>query len=175
MKLVLGSVVAILAGVPLDEPGCAIVLEIGNVCCPSRVEILRKAFLKVDGIRDPDTVGDLSRLGLDVLESKSIPPSAVLAVLDRIRSESQGENDFVLLGYSIESISGTVEQYGTETHFIARGSRERYVLVPDDSLQKLIDAGTRNVTLAGAVAEVTLREEKRSFLRLEVREARESK
>ena len=157
-----------------DEPTYELVVELGNVCGKSCIAIITKGLLAVDGIKSVDTIGDKFHFQVAVLENKSVLPSTVLKVMDKIRADSKGEEDFPLEEFQISSISGTVSKEGADLVFTARGSNQKFVLKPTDGLKKLVDAGKTKLTLAGLVTEEKEKDGKKPLPVLAVGEAKET-
>ncbi|HLY08262.1 MAG TPA: hypothetical protein VKW04_03045 [Planctomycetota bacterium] len=150
--------------VACDEPTYSVVVELDNVCGRDCVAILEKALAKIDGVKSAEMYGDKFHFKLDVLENKTVLPSAVLQVTDRIRRESKGEEDFPLLGFEA-TMAGTVDG----ATFTARGSGQKFALRPGEVLKGLLESGKTKLTLTGKVTEA-----KGTPPALEVREARET-
>ena len=112
-----------------DEPTYPVVVELDNVCGRDCVAILEKALAKIDGVKTAEMYGDKFHFKLEVLENKSVLPSAVLRVVDRIRAESKGEEDFPLLTFEA-TLVGTVVKEANSHVLIARGSGQKYFLNP---------------------------------------------
>src|SRR5579864_3609891 len=91
-----------------DEPTYPVVVELDNVCGRDCVAILEKALAKIDGVKSADMYGDKFHFKLEVLENKPLLPSSILQIVDKIRIESKGEEDFPLVSFEA-TIAGTVE------------------------------------------------------------------
>jgi hypothetical protein len=157
-----------------DEPSYTVTVELGNVCGRGCIAIIEEALGKVDGIKEAKNYGDKFHFSLTILENKSILPSTILKVVDKIRTDSKGEEDFPLEGFEINSISGTVEKQGDAVIFVARGSKQKYALKLNGDLQKLMDAGKKQLTLAGMVTEEKEKDGKKPLPLMEVSEAKET-
>jgi hypothetical protein len=152
-----------------DEPTHPVVVELDNVCGRDCVALLEKAFAKVDGVKSAEMYGDKFHFKLEVLDTKAILPSTVLKVVERIRAESKGEEDFPLL--SVEAtISGAVDG----AVFTARGSGQKYALKSNDALKALLAAGKTKLTLTGKVSEEKEKDGRKPLPVLEVGEAKET-
>jgi hypothetical protein len=147
-----------------DEPTYPVVVELDNVCGRDCVAILEKALGKIDGVKTAEMYGDKFHFKLEVLENKTVLPSAVLKVTDKIREESKGEEDFPLLSFEA-TVAGSVEG----TTFTARGSGQKYALNPGEALKGFLAAGKSRLTLTGKITEA-----KGKAPVLEVREAKET-
>src|SRR5258706_15939228 len=135
-----------------DEPTTTVVIELGNVCGRDCVALLEKALGKIDGVKKAEMYGDKFHFLLTVAENKSLLPSAVLKVVDKIRDDSKGDEEFPLQDF-VATVSGTVEKEGDALKFTARGSGQKYAVKPDAALSALIAAGRTKVTLTGKVDE----------------------
>ena len=160
--------------VPADEPAYTVTIELGNVCGRDCIAILEKALSKVDGIREAKNYGDKFHFLLSIREDKSVLPSHILQVVDKIRTESKGEEDFPLEGFEINSISGTVEKQGEAIVFVARGSKQKYAVKPNADLRKLLESGKTQLTIAGAVTEDKEKDGKKALPAIEVSDAKET-
>jgi len=152
-----------------DEPTYPVVVELDNVCGRDCVAILEKALAKIDGVKAAEMYGDKFHFKLDVLENKTVLPSSILKVVDKIRAESKGEEDFPLLSFEV-AIAGTVDG----VTFIARGSGQKFTLNPGEALKGLLAAGKKKLTLTGKVTEAKEKDGVKPFPVLEVAEAKET-
>ncbi len=166
MTLLCLALAALLAA---DEPTHTVVVELDNVCGRDCVALLEKALGAIDGVRSAEMYGDKFHFKLEVLDSKAVLPSRVLTVIDKIRKDSKGEEDFPLLGFEA-TLAGTVS--GNE--FTARGSGQKYALRPGEALKAFLAAGKTKLTLTGAVTEGKETGGVRPLPVLEVREAQET-
>jgi hypothetical protein len=156
-----------------DEPTYPIVVELDNVCGRDCVTILEKALAKIDGVKTAEMYGDKFHFKLEVLENKTVLPSEVLKVVDKIRIESKGEEDFPLVSFEA-TITGTVQKQANSHVFIARGSGQKYVLNPGEGLKALLAAGKIKLTLTGKVTESKEKDGVKPLPALEVGETRET-
>ena len=95
-------------------------------------------------------------------------PETIRKMLEDLKKETKGEEDYPYNSMEITSISGTVEKAGDKWTLVARGSKQKYALAPNDALKKLIDAGKTQVTVAGKVTD------DQSILKLEISGAKEA-
>jgi copper chaperone CopZ len=131
-----------------DEPTCPVVVELDNVCGRDCVAILEKALAKIDGVKSAEMYGDKFHFLLQVLDTKVVLPSAILKVVEKIKADSKGEEDFPLISFEA-TLAGTVDG----TTFTARGSGQKYGLKSNDALKALLAAGKTKLTLTGKVSE----------------------
>jgi hypothetical protein len=127
--------------------------------------------VKVEGIRSAKVRG-LDRdskffFNLSISESSSVLPGTVRKMLEDLKKESKGDDDFTYRSFEIRSITGRAEKVGEEWTFVARGSGQKYDLVPNEALKKLLAGGPAQVTLAGKLTE------EQGGLRLEISDAKE--
>lgn len=106
------------------------------VCRRDCVATLENALTKIDGVKAAERDGDQFHFRLDVLENKSVLPSAILQVTDKIRTESKGEEDFPLLSFE-SMLAGTVDG----AVFTAPGSGQKYTHRPGEALKGFRAAG----------------------------------
>jgi len=152
-----------------DEPTHPVVVELDNVCGRDCVAILEKALAKVDGVQSAEMYGDKFHFLLQVLDNKAVLPSAILAVVDKIRRESKGEEDFPLLSFEATeagTLAGAV--------FTARGSGQKYEVKANDALKALQAAGKTKLTLTGRVSEEKEKDGRKPLPVLEVGDAKET-
>jgi len=152
-----------------DEPTYPVVIELDNVCGRDCVALLEKALAKIDGVRAAEMYGDKFHFKLEVLENKTVLPSAILKVTDQIRAESKGEEDFPLLSFEATQ-AGTVDG----AVFTARGSGQKYALKPGEALKGFLAAGKTKLTLTGKVSEDKEKDGRKPLPVLEVAEAKET-
>jgi len=152
-----------------DEPTYPVVVELDNVCGRDCVAILEKALARIDGVKTAEMYGDKFHFKLEVLENKTVLPSAILKVVDKIRTESKGEEDFPLLTFEV-TVAGTVDG----ATFVARGSGQKFTLNPGEALKGLLAAGKKKLTLTGKVTEAKEKDGVKPLPVLEVAEAKET-
>jgi hypothetical protein len=172
MRILMLALAASLASA--DEPAYTVTIELGNVCGRDCIAILEKALSKVDGVREAKNYGDKFHFLLSIREDKSVLPASILQVVDKIRTESKGEEDFPLESFEINSISGTVEKQGDTILFVARGSKQKYALKPNAELRKLLESGKTLLTIAGAVTEEKEKDGKKPLPLIEVGDAKDT-
>jgi len=156
-----------------DEPTYSVVVELDNVCGRDCVAILEKALAKIDGVKTAEMYGDKFHFKLEVLEKKALLPSGILKIVDKIREDSKGEEDFPLLSFEA-TLSGTVEKEAGRYLLVARGSGQKYALDSGEALQALLGAGKAKLTLTGKVTEAKEKDGIRPLPVLKVDEARET-
>ena len=93
-------------------------------------------------------------------------PETVRKMLEELKKETKGEEDYPYNSMVITSITGTVEKAGEQWTLVARGSKQKYVLVPNDALKKLVESGKTQVTVAGKLTD------DQSVLKLEISDAK---
>ena len=62
-------------------------------------------------------------------------------MLEELKTESKGDEDYPYNSMQITSITGKVEKSGEAWTFVARGSGQKYDLAPNDTLKKMVEAG----------------------------------
>lgn len=90
---------------------------------------------------------------LKISEEKALLPSAIRKMLEDLKKETKGDEDYPYNSMEITAITGTVEKAGDKWTFKARGSNQVYALVPNDDVKKRVEAGRPLVTLAGKVTD----------------------
>lgn len=88
-------------------------------------------------------------------------------MLDDLKKETKGDEDYPYNSFEITSITGTVEKSGEKWALVARGSKLKYELVPNDALQKLVAGGKTQATVAGALTD------EKGILKLAVSDAKD--
>jgi len=133
--------------------------------------VLEARLGKLDGIRAAKVRGydreSKFYFNLTISENKTVLPQAVRKMLEDLKTETKGDDDYPYNSMVITSITGKVEKSGETWSFIARGSGQKFVLVPNDALKKMVDAGKSQVTLAGKVTDED------SKLRFEISDAKD--
>jgi hypothetical protein len=147
-----------------DEPTYPVVVELDNVCGRDCVAILEKALARIDGVKSAEMYGDKFHFKLEVLDNKVVLPAAILKVVEKIKTDSKGEEDFPLISFEVTQ-AGTVDG----AVFSVRGSGQKYTLKPGEALKGFLAAGKTKLTLTGKV-----HEEKGKLPVLEVDEAKET-
>ena len=105
---------------------------------------------------------------LSISESKAVLPQMIRDMLEKLKKETKGDDDYPYNSFEITSIVGTVEKSGDAWSLVARGSKQKYDLAPNDALKKLIDSGKTRVEVAGKLTDDQGR------LRLEITAAKAS-
>lgn len=105
---------------------------------------------------------------LTIEESASVLPETIRAMLAQLKKDSKGDDDYPYNSFEITSMVGTVEKSGEGWSLVARGSRQKYELVPNDALKKLLASGKTPVTVAGKLTD------EKGRLLLEITEPKES-
>ena len=126
---------------------------------------------KLDGVRSAKVRGydreSKFFFNLSVAEGKSVVPETIRKMLAQLKKDTNGDEDYPYNSFTITSITGTVEKAGDQWSFQARGSSQKYELVPNAALRKMVAEGKSRATLAGAVTDAQGR------LRLEVSDAKD--
>lgn len=94
-------------------------------------------------------------------------PETIRKMLAELKKESKGDEDYPYNSFELTSITGTAAKSGDKWSFTARGSGQKYELVPSDALKKLVEAGKSQVAVAGKVTD------ENGVLRLEISDAKE--
>ena len=135
-----------------DEPTSTVVVELGNVCGRDCVASPRGRAREDRRRQGSQVYGDKFHFSLAVTENKSVLPSTIVKVLDKIRTDSKGEEDFPLEEF-VATLSGGVEKQGDGLVFTARASGQKFSVKPNEALSRLLAAGASKVTLTGKVTE----------------------
>jgi len=90
---------------------------------------------------------------LTISEDKAVLPATIRKMLEELKQETKGEEDYPFNSMVMTAITGTVEKSGEKWSFKARGSGQKFDLVPNEDLKKLVAAGTSLVTVAGKVTD----------------------
>jgi hypothetical protein len=93
-------------------------------------------------------------------------PDTIRKMLEELKKESKGDDDYPYNSFEITSITGKVENSGDVWTLTARGSGRKYDLVPSEALKKLAAAGATQVTVAGKLTD------EQGKLRLEISDAK---
>jgi len=133
--------------------------------------VLEARLGKLDGIQVAKVRGydreSKFYFNLSISESKSVLPEHVRKMLEDLKKETKGDEDYPYNSMVITSITGKIEKAGEGWAFVARGSGQKYGLVANEKLKQLTDAGKSAVTLAGKVIDDD------SKLRLEISDAKD--
>jgi hypothetical protein len=103
---------------------------------------------------------------LAISEDKAVLPSTIRKMLEELKKETKGDEDYPFNSMEMTAITGTVEKTGDKWTFKARGSGQLFDLVPNDQLQKLVASGKTLLTVAGKVTD-------EPSLRLEISSAKD--
>jgi len=103
---------------------------------------------------------------LTISEDKAVLPATIRKMLEELKQETKGEEDYPFNSMQMTAITGTVEQAGEKWTFKARGSGQAFDLVPNADLKQLVAAGKKLVTVAGTVTD-------EKGLRLEISSAKD--
>ena len=132
--------------------------------------MLEARLQKVDGVRSAKVKGfdreSKFFFNLTIDENKSVLPATIRKMLEELKKETKGEEDYPYNSMEITAITGTVEKAGEKWTLVARGSKQKYELVPSDALKKLVESGKSLVTVAGKVTD------EQSILKLEISDAK---
>jgi hypothetical protein len=90
---------------------------------------------------------------LTISEDTAVLPQTIRKMLDDLKSETKGDEDYPFNSMVMTAITGTVAKAGEKWTFKARGSGQAYDLVPNDALKQLVAAGKTLVTVAGKVTD----------------------
>lgn len=122
------------------------------------MDTLEARLVKIDGVRSAKVRGldkeSKFYFNLRISEEKSVLPETVRKMLAELKKATNGDDDYPYNSMEITSITGTVEKSGEEWSLTARGSKQKYALVPNEALRKQVAAGKTLVTLAGRLTDV---------------------
>ena len=103
---------------------------------------------------------------LTIAEDKVVLPVTIRKMLEELKQETKGDEDYPFNSMVMTAITGTVEKSGEKWTFKARGSGQKFDLVDNDPLKQLIASGKTLVTVAGKVTD-------EQGLRLEISSAKD--
>jgi hypothetical protein len=133
--------------------------------------VLEARLRKIDGIQSAKVRGfdreSKFYFNIAVAENKAVLPQTIRKMLEELKTESKGDEDYPYNSMVITAITGTVAKSGDAWAFTARGSNQKYDLAPNDALKKLVESGKSLVTLAGKVTD------EQGKLRLEISDAKD--
>ncbi|MBI3855150.1 MAG: hypothetical protein HY293_05615 [Planctomycetes bacterium] len=113
--------------------------------------------MKIPGVQAAKVLGfdreSKFYFNLKISEEKSVLPAQVRKMLEDLKKETKGDEDYPYNSMEITSITGTVERAGDQWSLKARGSNQKYDLVPNDALKKLVEGGKTLVTVAGKLTD----------------------
>jgi hypothetical protein len=134
--------------------------------------VLEARLKKIDGIQSAKVKGfdreSKFYFNIAVSESKSVVPQTIRAMLEELKKETKGDEDYPYNSMVLTAITGKVEKSGDAWTFTARGSNQKYDLVANDAVKKLVESGKSLLTLAGKVSD------EQGKLRLEISDAKDS-
>lgn len=104
---------------------------------------------------------------LTISEEHAVLPATIRKMLEDLKKETKGEEDYPYNSMEMTAITGTVERSGESWTFKARGSNQAFDVAPNDDLKKLVAEGKSLVTVAGKVVD-------EPKLRLEISTAKEA-
>jgi hypothetical protein len=148
---ILALVLAQAAGPQAAEPVSTVTAELDGVCGSSCVALIRAKVLKIDGVREVETIGDKSHFQIVFLEAKSVLPSTIVKAMDAIKEETKGDSEFPLLSFVVDSMAGSIRKREGAHEFVARGSGQVYRLSDNDALKKRLEAGAGEGVVSGKV------------------------
>jgi hypothetical protein len=133
--------------------------------------VLEARLRKIEGIQSAKVRGydreSKFYFNLAIAEGKAVVPQTIRKMLEDLKTETKGDEDYPYNSMVITAITGKVEKSGEAWTFTARGSNQRYELAPNEALRKMLDSGKSLVTLAGKVTD------EQGKLRLEISEAKD--
>ena len=133
--------------------------------------MLEARLRKIDGVRSAKVRGfdreSKFYFNLEISESKPVLPQAIRKMLEELKTETKGDEDYPYNSMVVTSITGKIEKSGETWTLVARGSGQKYELVPNDALKKMVDAGKIQATLTGKLTD------EKGKLRLEISDAKD--
>ena len=90
---------------------------------------------------------------LGIAEDKAVLPATIRKMLEDLKQETKGDEDYPFNSMEMTAITGTLEKAGEKWTFKARGSGQVFDLVPSAPLTELVAAGKTLVTVAGKVTD----------------------
>ena len=133
--------------------------------------MLEARLAKIDGIVSAKVRGfdreSKFYFNLTISENKPVLPQAIRKMLEDLKKETKGDEDYPYNSMVITSITGKIEKSGETWTFVARGSNQKYELLPNDDLKKRVAAGNATATIAGNLTD------EGGKLRLEVTDAKD--
>ena len=133
--------------------------------------MLEARLRKIDGIQSAKVRGfdreSKFYFNIAVAENKAVLPQSIRKMLEELKTESKGDEDYPYNSMVITAITGTVARSGDAWTFTARGSNQKYDLVPNDAVKKMVESGKSLLTLAGKVTD------EQGKLRLEISDAKD--
>jgi hypothetical protein len=133
--------------------------------------VLEARLRKLDGVQSAKVRGfdreSKFYFNIAVAENKAVLPQTIRKMLEELKTESKGDEDYPYNSMVITAITGKVEKSGDAWSFTARGSNQKFDLAPNDALKKLVESGKSQLTLAGKVSD------EQGKLRLEISDAKD--
>ena len=133
--------------------------------------MLEARLAKIPGVRSAKVRGydreSKFFFNLEVAESHAVLPESIRAMLAQLKKDSRGDEDYPYNSFEITSIVGAVTKSGEAWSLAARGSGQKYELVPNDALKLMVAAGKTLVAVAGKLTD------EKGRLLLEVSEAKD--
>jgi hypothetical protein len=105
---------------------------------------------------------------LRISEGHAVLPQTIRAMLEQLKQETKGDEDYPYNSFEITSIVGTAEKSGESWFLVARGSKQKYELAPNEALKKLVEAGRSQVVVSGKLTD------EKGRVRLEISDAKAS-
>jgi hypothetical protein len=90
---------------------------------------------------------------LVITEDQAVLPATIRKMLEELKQETKGDEDYPFNSMEMTAITGTVEKSGEKWTFKARGSGQTFDLVSNDPLKQIVASGKTLVTVAGKVTD----------------------
>lgn len=133
--------------------------------------MLEARLRKIDGVQSAKVRGfdreSKFYFNIAVAEGKSVVPQTIRKMLEELKTETKGDEDYPYNSMVLTAITGTVGKSGDAWTFTARGSNQKYELSPNEAMKKLVESGKSLLTLAGKVTD------EQGKLRLEISDAKD--
>jgi hypothetical protein len=133
--------------------------------------VLEARLRKLDGIQSAKVRGfdreSKFYFNLEISENKSVLPQAIRKMLEDLKTETKGDEDYPYNSMVITAITGKVEKSGDAWTFTARGSNQKYDLAATEALKKMVESGKSLLTVAGKVSD------EQGKLRLEISDVKD--
>ncbi|HVE38334.1 MAG TPA: hypothetical protein VNM14_00515 [Planctomycetota bacterium] len=133
--------------------------------------MLEARLRKLDGIQSAKVRGfdreSKFYFNLEISENKSVLPQAIRKMLEDLKTETKGDEDYPYNSMVITAITGKVEKSGDAWTFTARGSNQKYDLAATEALKKMVESGKSLLTVAGKVSD------EQGKLRLEISDVKD--
>jgi hypothetical protein len=132
--------------------------------------VLEARLSKLPGVRSAKVRGydreSKYFFNLEIGESQTVLPETIRAMLAQLKKDTRGDEDYPYNSFEVTSLVGTVAKSGDTWSLVARGSKQKYELAPNDALRKLVEGGTSLLSVAGKLTD------EKGRLLLEVSEAK---